>query len=141
MARGRILSGMRPTGQLHLGNYTGALESWVALQETFDTFFMVADWHALTTDVGHARLMRDRTFDMVADWLAAGIDPERSPVFVQSHVPQHAELHLIFSMFITVARLERNPSVKEQARDLGLEESMTYGHLGYPVLQAADILM
>lgn len=141
MARGRILSGMRPTGQLHLGNYTGALENWVTLQDTFDTFFMVADWHALTTDVGHARLMRERTFDMVADWLAAGIDPARSPVFVQSHVPQHAELHLIFSMFITVARLERNPSVKEQARDLGLEESMTYGHLGYPVLQAADILL
>lgn len=141
MNRGRILSGMRPTGQLHLGNYTGALENWVALQADYDNFHMVADWHALTTDLAHTRLIRERTFLMVADWLAAGIDPEKSPVFVQSHVPEHAELHLIFSMCITVSRLERNPSVKEQARSLGLEEVMTYGHLGYPVLQAADILL
>lgn len=141
MALGRILSGMRPTGQIHLGNYTGALENWVALQPDYENFHMVADWHALTTDLEHTKQIRDRTFFMVADWLAAGIDPDRSPVFVQSHVPQHAELHLILSMCITVARLERNPSVKEQARTLGLEEVMTYGHLGYPVLQAADILL
>jgi tryptophanyl-tRNA synthetase len=141
MARGRILSGMRPTGRLHLGNYTGALENWVQLQGEYENFHMVADWHALTTDLENARTMRERTFDMVADWIAAGIDPEKSPVFVQSHVPQHAELHLIFSMLITVPRLERNPAVKEQARDLGLEDRMTYGHLGYPVLQAADILL
>lgn len=141
MAKGRILSGMRPTGLLHLGNYTGALENWVALQAEYDSFHMVADWHALTTDLEHAKTIRQRTFDMVADWLAAGIDPVKSPVFAQSHIPEHAELHLIFSMLVTVSRLERNPSVKEQARDLGLEETMTYGHLGYPVLQAADILL
>jgi tryptophanyl-tRNA synthetase len=141
MTRARILSGMRPTGRLHLGNHVGALENWVRLQDEAECFFMVADWHALTTDLEHAKTVRERTFDMVADWLAAGIDPARSPVFVQSHVPQHAELHLIFSMLITVARLERNPAVKEQARDLGLEGNITYGHLGYPVLQAADILL
>jgi tryptophanyl-tRNA synthetase len=141
MTRARILSGMRPTGRLHLGNHVGALENWVRLQDEAECYFMVADWHALTTDIEHARSVRERTFDMVADWLAAGIESERSPVFVQSHVPQHAELHLIFSMLITVARLERNPAVKEQARDLGLEGNITYGHLGYPVLQAADILL
>lgn len=141
MVRGRILSGMRPTGRLHLGNFTGALENWVQLQSDFDCYYMVADWHALTTDLEHSRSIRERTHDMVLDWLAAGIDPERSPVFVQSHVPEHAELHLIFSMLVTVARLERNPAVKEQARDLGLEATMAYGHLGYPVLQAADILL
>jgi len=139
--RGRILSGMRPTGLLHLGNYTGALENWVRLQDDHENFFMVADWHALTTEVENARNVKERTFDMVADWIAAGIDPARTPVFSQSHVPQHAELHLILSMMVTVARLERNPAVKEQARDLGLEERITYGHLGYPVLQAADILL
>ncbi len=139
--RKRILSGMRPTGRLHLGNYTGALENWVALQKDHDNFHMVADWHALTTDIENARNVRGATFDMVADWIAAGIDPARTPVFVQSHVPQHAELHLIFSMMVSMARLERNPAVKEQAKDLGLEERITYGHLGYPVLQAADILL
>jgi tryptophanyl-tRNA synthetase len=141
MTRGRILSGMRPTGRLHLGNYTGALENWVRLQADYENFFMVADWHALTTDIENARTIRERTFDMVVDWIAAGIDPVATPVFAQSHVPQHAELHLIFSMLITVPRLERNPAVKEQAKDLGIEDRMTYGHLGYPVLQAADILL
>jgi tryptophanyl-tRNA synthetase len=141
MTRGRILSGMRPTGRLHLGNYTGALENWVALQSEYENYFMVADWHALTTDLENAKTIRERTFEMVVDWIAAGIDPAKSPVFVQSHVPEHAELHLVFSMLITVPRLERNPAVKEQARDLGLEDRMTYGHLGYPVLQAADILL
>ncbi|TPW14101.1 MAG: tryptophanyl-tRNA synthetase [bacterium] len=141
MAKGRILSGMRPTGRLHLGNFTGALENWVHLQDSFDCYYMVADWHALTTDLDHSRSIRERTNDMVIDWLAAGIDPTKSPVFVQSHVPEHAELHLIFSMLVSVARLERNPAVKEQARDLGIEATMAYGHLGYPVLQAADILL
>ena len=141
MTRGRILSGMRPTGRLHLGNYTGALENWVALQSEYENYFMVADWHALTTDLENAKTIRERTFEMVVDWIAAGIDPAKSPVFVQSHVKEHAELHLIFSMMITVPRLERNPAVKEQAKDLGLEDRMTYGHLGYPVLQAADILL
>jgi tryptophanyl-tRNA synthetase len=141
MAKGRILSGMRPTGRLHLGNFTGALDNWVNLQADYDCYYMVADWHALTTDLEHTHQIRERTFEMVVDWLAAGIDPDKSPIFVQSHVPEHAELHLILSMLTTVARLERNPAVKEQARDLGIEATMTYGHLGYPVLQAADILL
>lgn len=140
--RGRILSGMRPTGRMHLGNFVGALENWVRLQGEYDSFFMVADWHALTTDLEHTREIRSNIYEMVLDWLAAGIDPERSPIFVQSHVEQHAELHLLFSMLVTKARLERNPTLKEQVRDLGMEESLiSYGHLGYPVLQAADILL
>ncbi len=139
--RPRILSGMRPTGRLHLGNYLGALQNWVRLQDSSDCFFMVADWHALTTDYEHTAEIRPNTHEMVTDWLAAGIDPERSPVFVQSRVKEHAELHLLFSMLITTARLERNPTVKEQVRDLELDENVSYGHLGYPVLQAADILL
>jgi tryptophanyl-tRNA synthetase len=132
---------MRPTGRLHLGNYLGALQNWVQLQQSSDCFFMVADWHALTTDYEHTDQIAPNTYEMVIDWLAAGIDPEKSPVFIQSHVKEHAELHLLFSMLITTARLERNPTVKEQVRDLSLEENVSYGHLGYPVLQAADILL
>jgi tryptophanyl-tRNA synthetase len=139
--RPRILSGMRPTGRLHLGNYLGALQNWVRLQESSDCLFMVADWHALTTDYEHTEEIAPNTQEMVIDWLAAGIDPERSPVFIQSHVKEHAELHLLLSMLITTARLERNPTVKEQVRDLELEGNVSYGHLGYPVLQAADILL
>ncbi|MDI6809531.1 MAG: tryptophan--tRNA ligase [Candidatus Eisenbacteria bacterium] len=140
MKKGRILSGMRPTGRLHLGNYVGALENWVALQDQYETFFMVADWHALTTGYADTSSIKEDTRDMVIDWIAAGIDPERSPVFVQSHIKQHAELHLLFSMIITTARLERVPTLKEQVRTLKLSET-TYGHLGYPVLQASDILV
>ena len=139
--RPRILSGMRPTGRLHLGNYLGALQNWVRLQDSSENFHMVADWHSLTTDYEHTDQIRPNTIEMVADWLAAGIDPEKSPVFVQSRVKEHAELHLIFSMLVTTSRLERNPTVKEQARDLALEDHISYGHLGYPVLQAADILL
>jgi tryptophanyl-tRNA synthetase len=137
----RLLSGMRPTGKLHLGNYVGALENWIKLQDEFESYHFVADWHTLTTDYEHTRLIPDNTREMVIDWLAAGLDPQKSPLFVQSQIKQHAELHLIFSMLITTARLERNPTLKEQIRDLDLETRMTYGHLGYPVLQAADILM
>ena len=140
--RGRVLSGMRPTGRMHLGNFVGALENWVELQREFDSLFMVADWHALTTAPERTGEIKQLTHDMVLDWLAAGIDPETSPVFVQSHIKEHAELHLLFSMLVTKARLERNPALKEQVRDLHLEEStVSYGHLGYPVLQAADILL
>ena len=139
--RPRILSGMRPTGRLHLGNYLGALQNWVALQHECENFHMVADWHALTTDYEHTDQIEPNTLEMVTDWLAAGIDPETSPVFVQSHVKEHAELHLLFSMLVTTSRLERNPTVKEQVRDLDLEDRVSYGHLGYPVLQAADILL
>jgi tryptophanyl-tRNA synthetase len=137
----RLLSGMRPTGKLHLGNYVGALENWVKLQHKYESYHFVADWHTLTTDYEHTRLIPENTLEMVTDWLAAGIDPDKNPIFVQSQVKQHAELNLILSMLITKARLERNPTLKEQVRDLDLEAHMTYGHLGYPVLQAADILM
>jgi tryptophanyl-tRNA synthetase len=141
MQKKRILSGMRPTGKLHLGHLVGALESWVQLQDEYENFHLVADWHALTTGYENTSDLKANTHEMVVDWLAAGIDSAKSPIFVQSHIPQHAELHLIFSMLITVARLERNPAVKEQAKALNLEDKISYGHLGYPVLQAADILL
>ncbi|TKJ40315.1 tryptophan--tRNA ligase [candidate division LCP-89 bacterium B3_LCP] len=137
----RILSGMRPTGKLHLGHLAGALENWVKLQDEYSNFHLVADWHALTTAADRTEELAENTREMVIDWLSAGIDPQKSPIFVQSHIPEHAELFLIFSMLITVPRLERNPAVKEQAQQLNLEDRMAYGHLGYPVLQAADILL
>ncbi len=137
----RILSGMRPSGKLHLGNYTGALENWVANQSKFQNFHLVADWHVLTTSVEDTSRIWEDTIEMIIDWLAVGIDPEKSVIFVQSHVKEHAELFLLFSMLVTVPRLQRNPTVKEQIRELHLEERVSYGHLGYPVLQAADILI
>jgi tryptophanyl-tRNA synthetase len=141
-AKGRILSGMRPTGKLHLGNWVGALQNWVALQDEYENFHMVADWHALTTGAEDTASIQENTREMVLDWLAAGVDPAKSPVFVQSHVKEHAELHLLFSMLVSKSRLERNPTLKDQVRDLGMEESsISYGHLGYACLQAADILL
>jgi len=137
--RGRILSGMRPTGKMHLGNYVGALENWVALQGKFENYHLIADYHALTTNLDTGDILKN-TLEMVADWLAVGIDPERSPIFRQSQIKEHSELHLIFSMLVTTARLQRNPTLKEQVKDLNME-SLNYGHLGYPVLQAADILL
>ncbi len=143
MTPGRILSGMRPTGRLHLGNYVGALENWVRLQNAgWQNFHMVADWHMLTTGYEDTSRLQSDTWDMVLDWLGAGLDPERSVIFVQSQVKQHAELHLLFSMLVSKARLERIPTLKEQIRDLHLDEqTISYGHLGYSVLQAADILL
>ncbi len=135
----RILSGMRPTGKLHLGHLVGALENWVTLQNEVESFFLIADYHALTTNPDSSRLP-ENSLDMLIDWLSVGIDPRRSPVFRQSMIKEHTELHLLLSMLITTARLERNPAVKEQVRDLNIE-NMSYGHLGYPVLQAADILL
>ena len=140
MAKKIILSGMRPTGKLHLGNYVGVLANWVKLQDEYQCFFEVADWHALTTGYEKTGSIVDDGLEVVLDWLAAGIDPGKSVVFVQSDVKEHAELHLLLSMLITTARLERNPTLKEQVRDLELGENITYGHLGYPVLQAADIM-
>jgi tryptophanyl-tRNA synthetase len=140
MKKGRILSGMRPTGKMHLGNYVGALENWVKLQGQYENFHMVADWHALTTDL-HTDDLHQNTIDMVIDWIAAGIDPEISPIFAQSQIKEHAELFLLFSMLVTTPRLERNPTLKEQVKDLHLEGRISLGHLGYPVLQAADILI
>ena len=136
----RVLSGMRPTGKLHLGNYLGALENWVALQDTHDCFFFVADWHALTTGASKSAEVPGNTVEMVADWLGAGLDPARATLFIQSLVPEHAELHLLFSMVTPLGWLERVPTYKEMLEQLGLE-SPSYGLLGYPLLQAADILM
>ncbi len=130
---------MRPTGKLHLGHLVGALENWVALQDEFNNFHLIADYHALTTNVDTSGLYQN-SIDMVIDWLAVGIDPVKSPIFRQSRIKQHTELHLIFSMLITTSRLERNPTLKDQVRDLSIE-TMSYGHLGYPVLQSADILL
>ncbi|HLF14344.1 MAG TPA: tryptophan--tRNA ligase [Bacteroidota bacterium] len=138
-SRRRILSGMRPTGRLHIGHLVGALENWVGLQEEFENYHLIADYHALTTSLRTEELY-ENSIEMVIDWLAAGIDPRGSPVFRQSQVKQHAELNLIFGMLITKARLERNPTLKDQVRDLQIE-NLTFGHLGYPVLQAADILL
>ena len=139
----RILSGMRPTGRMHLGNYVGALENWVRLQnEGWQNFHMVADWHMLTTGYENTAALQSDIVEMVVDWLAAGIDPAKSVIFIQSHVKEHAELHLLFSMLVSKARLERIPTLKEQIRDLHLDEqTISYGHLGYSVLQAADILL
>ncbi|MFO7652961.1 MAG: tryptophan--tRNA ligase [Candidatus Krumholzibacteriia bacterium] len=135
-----ILSGNRPTGRLHWGNYTGALENWVRLQDEYRCYFMVADWHVLTTAVEKAHEVAHLTREMFLDWLGAGLDPERSVLFVQSRIKEHAELYLLLGMFVTMGRLQRNPTFKEQLRDLGLGAEFSYGHLGYPVLQAADIL-
>ena len=140
---GRILSGMRPTGRLHLGNWVGALENWVRMQDAgWTNFHMVADWHMLTTAYEDTSQLQQNIWDMVLDWLAAGLDPARSVIFVQSAVKEHAELHLLLSMLVSKARLERIPTLKEQIRDLGMDEqTISYGHLGYSVLQAADILL
>ncbi len=132
---------MRPTGKLHLGHYTGALENWVALQGEYQNYHLIADYHALTTNLDTTAIYPN-TIDMVIDWLAAGIDPVQSPIFRQSRVKEHTELFLLFAMLVTKNRLERNPTLKEQVRDLNIEsDNLVYGHLGYPVLQAADILL
>ena len=135
----RILSGMRPTGKLHIGHYVGALENWIKLQNEYDSYHLIADYHVLTTDLATDDIYTN-TIDMVIDWLATGLDPVKSPFFRQSQIKEHTELYLIFAMLITKARLERNPTLKEQVRDLNIE-NVIYGHLGYPVLQAADILL
>jgi tryptophanyl-tRNA synthetase len=139
--KGRILSGMRPTGKVHLGNYVGALRNWVSLQADYDCFFFIADWHALTTDYADTRSIKQNSLEVIIDYLAAGLDPERSTLFIQSHVPQHAELHLLFSMTTPLGWLERVPSYKEQRENIKDKDLGTYGFLGYPLLQSADILM
>jgi tryptophanyl-tRNA synthetase len=137
--RERVLSGMRPTGKVHLGNYLGAIDNWVRLQETADCFYFVADWHLLTDHLD-TREVASNAVEMVADWLGAGLDPERSVLFVQSLVPEHAELHLLFSMVTPVSWLERVPTYKERIEQQEIA-SPSYGLLGYPLLQSADILM
>ena len=137
----RVLSGMRPTGSLHLGHFVGALDNWVKLQEQYECFFFVADWHALTTDYADTSRVKQSSVDIVLDWLAVGLDPEKSTIFIQSHVPQHAELHLLFSMVTPLGWLERVPSYKEVRENLADRDLNTYGFLGYPLLQSADILI
>jgi len=139
--RKRVLSGMRSTGKLHLGNYVGALDNWVRMQDQYECFFFIADWHALTTDYADTSRIKENSVEVLLDWLAAGLDPDRCTMFIQSHVPQHAELHLLFSMITPLGWLERVPTYKEQRENIKDKDLGTYGFLGYPVLQAADILM
>jgi len=139
--RKRVLSGMRSTGKLHLGNYVGALQNWVRMQDQYECFFFIADWHALTTDYADTSKVKENSIDVLLDWLAAGLEPERCTMFIQSHVPQHAELHLLFSMITPLGWLERVPTYKEQRENIVEKDLSTYGFLGYPVLQAADILI
>ncbi|MGE5851892.1 MAG: tryptophan--tRNA ligase [Deltaproteobacteria bacterium] len=134
-----IVSGMRPTGRLHLGHFHGALENWLRLQREYQCYFFVADWHALTTDYATPQGIQQNMLEMVMDWLSIGLDPARAVIFRQSQVKEHAELHLIYSMITPVPWLERNPTYKEQIKELTGKDLSTYGFLGYPVLQAADI--
>jgi tryptophanyl-tRNA synthetase len=139
--RKRVLSGMQPSGLLHLGNLLGALDNWNRLQDSYDCFFFVADWHALSTNYADTSRIKEFSRELVIDWLASGIDPQRSTVFIQSHIPHHAVLHLLLSMIVPVPWLERNPTYKEKQEQLSERDLTTYGFLGYPVLQAADILL
>ena len=140
-SQNRVLSGMRPTGRLHLGHYHGVLKNWIRLQHEYDCYFFVADWHALTTHYEDPQIISDSVMDMVIDWLAAGVNPASAKIFVQSDVPQHAELHLLLSMITPLGWLERVPSYKDQQEKLRERDLATYGFLGYPLLQSADILM
>ncbi len=132
---------MRPTGKLHLGNYVGALENWVRMQDQYDCFFFIADWHALTSDYAETSNLQENVHDAMLDWLAAGLDPAKCTMFIQSHVPTHAELHLLLSMITPLGWLERVPTYKEQKENIKGKDLDTYGFLGYPVLQSADILI
>src|SRR5271163_1736020 len=138
--RKRVLSGMRSTGKLHLGNYVGALQNWVRMQDEYECFFCVVDWHALTTDYADTSKVKENSLEVAFDWLAAGLDPAKSVIFIQSHVREHAELHLLLSMITPLGWLERVPTYKEQRENIKDKDLGTYGFLGYPVLQAADIL-
>jgi tryptophanyl-tRNA synthetase len=137
----RVLSGMRPTGKLHLGHYHGVLKNWIKLQHEYECFFFIADWHALTTHYDTPEVIEEHVWDMVVDWLAAGVDPAQATIFIQSRVPEHAELHLLLSMITPLGWLERVPSYKDQQEKLSEKDLSTYGFLGYPLLQSADILI
>jgi len=141
MEKKRIVSGMRPTGKLHLGHIHGALNNWKSLQKDYQCFYFIADWHALTSEYEHTEIIRQSTEEIIIDWISVGLDPEKSVFFVQSSIKEHAELFLIFSMFTPLSWLERNPTYKEQLQEVTKKNIYTYGFLGYPVLQAADILM
>jgi len=137
----RVVSGMRPTGQLHLGHYHGVIANWLELQQNYECYFFVADWHSLTTEYEKPDLVKQYSFEMVCDWLAAGLDPEKAVIFIQSQVPQHAELHLLLSMLTPLSWLTRVPSYKEIREQLAHKDLSTYGFLGYPLLQSADVLI
>ena len=137
----RVLSGMRPTGRLHLGHYHGVLKNWVRLQHEYPCLFFVADWHALTTNYEDTQVIERSVWDMLVDWLAAGVDPSQATLFIQSRVPEHAELHLLLSMMCPLGWLERVPTYKDQQDKLSDKDLATYGFLGYPLLQSADILI
>ncbi|MHB0992040.1 MAG: tryptophan--tRNA ligase [Burkholderiales bacterium] len=141
MYANRVLSGMRPTGSLHLGHYHGVLKNWIKLQHEHECLFFVADWHALTTHYDNPEVIRNNVWEMVIDWLAAGVDPDLATLFIQSQVPEHAELHLLLSMFTPLGWLERVPTYKDQQEKLAEKDLSTYGFLGYPLLQSADILI
>jgi tryptophanyl-tRNA synthetase len=136
-----VLSGLRPTGRVHLGNYFGAVRNWVRLQDSYRCYYFVADWHALTSDYADPSRVRQATYDAVADWLAAGLDPEKSVIFVQSEVKEHAELHLLLSMITPLGWLERVPTFKDQQEQIQDKDLNMYGFLGYPLLQTADIIV
>lgn len=137
----RVLSGFRPTGPMHIGHLVGALENWVRLQDSHDCFFVIVDWHALTTEYQNTSRINQNVMELAIDWLAAGLDPERSTIFVQSHVPEHAELYVLLSMIVPIPWLERVPTYKEQQEQVTDRDLTTYGFLGYPLLQTADILL
>lgn len=137
----RVLSGFRPTGPMHVGHLVGALENWIRLQETHECFFAICDWHALTSEYADTERLKENVLEMAMDWLAAGLDPSKSTLFVQSSVPEHAELHLLLSMIVPLPWLERVPTYKEQQQQITNRDLSNYGFLGYPVLQAADILI
>lgn len=141
MAKKRILSGMRPTGPLHLGNLHGALANWKKMQEDYECFFFIADWHALTSDYDMTAPIQDYIMDIFIDWLSVGLSPDKCTMFVQSHIKEHAELFLLLSMITPLPWLERNPTYKEQIAQLKNKDLSTFGFLGYPVLQAADIII
>jgi len=141
MFANRVLSGMRPTGSLHLGHYHGVLKNWVEMQQEFECLFFVADWHALTTHYDTPQIIEQSVWDMVVDWLAAGVDPARATLFIQSRVPEHAELHLLLSMITPLGWLERMPTYKDQQEKLSSKDLSTYGFLGYPLLMSADVLI
>jgi len=141
MTKQRVLSGMRPSGKLHLGNLVGALENWKKLQEEYDCFFFAADWHALTTEYGSPESIRENIHEMMIDWLSVGLSPEKCVLFLQSRIKEHAELHLLLSMITPLPWLERVPTYKEQQQELTDRDLATYGFLGYPLLQTADIII
>jgi tryptophanyl-tRNA synthetase len=141
MNKKRVVSGMRPTGKLHLGHYYGALKNWVDLQDEYECFYFVADWHALTTEYANPGIIKESIQEMVIDWLSVGLVSPKSTIYIQSAIPEHAELHLLLSMVTPLSWLERNPTYKEQQQELKEKDIHTYGFLGYPVLQASDIII